>query len=51
MNSNPAIIIIRGAICLSSIGFSFISYSWGQPSAIWNIIIYTIYWQNPAVPF
>ena len=21
-----------------------------QPSAFWNIIIYTLYWQNPAVP-
>jgi len=22
-----------------------------QPSAFWNIIIYTICWQSPAVPF
>lgn len=30
INNNPAIIIIKGAICLPSIGFSFICYSWGN---------------------
>jgi hypothetical protein len=48
MNNNPLIIIIRGAICLSSIGLTFITVFLGQPSAIWNIIIYTIF--HPIVP-
>jgi hypothetical protein len=30
INNIPAIIITKGAICLPSIGLSFICYSWGN---------------------
>jgi len=42
MNNNPLIITIRGAICLSSIGFSFISYSWGN-RVPFGILLFTLF--------
>jgi hypothetical protein len=42
INNNPLIIITKGAICLSSIGgLPFMCLFLEQPSAFWNIIIYT----------
>jgi hypothetical protein len=42
MNNNPAIITIKGAICLSSIGFSFICYSWGN-RVPFGILLFTLF--------
>lgn len=42
MNSNPAIITTRGAICLSSIGLSLISYSWGN-RVPFGILLFTLF--------
>ncbi len=42
MNNNPDIIIIRGAICLSSIGLTFISYSWSN-RVLFGILLFTLF--------
>jgi len=42
MNNNPLIITIRGAICLSSIGLTFIRYSWGN-RVPFGILLFTLF--------
>jgi len=42
INNNPAIIITKGAICLPSIGFSFITYSWGN-RVPFGILLFTLF--------
>jgi hypothetical protein len=40
-NNNPAIIITRGAICSSSMGFLFMCYSWGN-RVPFGILLFTL---------
>lgn len=50
MNNKPLIIITKGAISLSSIGLSFMVYSWGN-RVPFGILLFTLFWrQNPATP-
>jgi hypothetical protein len=42
INNNPATTIIKGAICLSSIGLLLISYSWGN-RVPFGMILFTLF--------
>jgi len=50
-NNIPLIIITRGAICSSSIGFLFMCYSWGNRVPFGILLFTPNAGRNPVIPF